>query len=89
MVFSPGEFSSLIDSLGEVECDHSETPHPDIVDLLNASGPCGGKLAAVLVRYLQEHSEGTPEVRCVNRYREWSVRVARFSFETYQKYRPV
>jgi hypothetical protein len=86
MVSSPEEFSALIDLLAGVRCDHTENLHRDIVDLFNTPGPGCGRLGPLLGRYITEHADGIPNARCVTRYRDWSVRVARFSFETYHKY---
>jgi WD40 repeat protein len=87
LVHCPEEFSALIDHLSTARCDDHPNRHEDIVEFLTRPNPARNSVSALLGRYIAEHTSAAPSLRCPIRYREWSIRVARYSFETYHQYR--
>jgi WD40 repeat protein len=73
LVRDPAEFARLVDHLATARCP--EHGHQDVVALLDAAGPFGTILSGLITRH--------DPVRCAESYRDWAVKVARYSFETY------
>jgi WD40 repeat protein len=85
LVRSPGEFAALIVHLSEGDtCDHENHEHQDVVDTLRTAGPGCAELATALENLISEHA--TTAGRCGALYRTWSVKIARYGFETYAHY---
>ncbi|HEV8559481.1 MAG TPA: P-loop NTPase fold protein [Actinophytocola sp.] len=89
LVSAPVAFARLIDYLRNVKCEHEEEMHQDIVDFLDAADDSCQPLATTLSERIARHTdENHDSLRCAERYRNWSIKVARYSFETYRKYDP-
>lgn len=80
LVRDPEEFAKLIDHLGTAQCP--EHGHQDVVALLGTAGGLGTVLSGLVARHVPS------PLRCAELYRDWSVRVARYSFETYRGFVP-
>ncbi|MEU0534997.1 P-loop NTPase fold protein [Amycolatopsis tolypomycina] len=85
LVRSPGEFAALITCLAEARtCDHDRDCRQDVVETLRAAGPGCAKLATALASLIGEHV--TVAGRCTALYHAWSLKIARYGFETYAHY---
>ena len=80
LVRDPEEFARLIDHLESARCP--ERGHQDIVELLDTAGGLGNVLSGLIVQHVPS------PLRCAELYRDWSVQVARYSFETYRRFLP-
>jgi hypothetical protein len=80
LVRDPAEFANLVDHLGTAQCP--EQGHQDVVPLLRTAGELGTVLSGPAARHVPS------QLRCAELYRDWSVRVARYSFETYRGFVP-
>ncbi|EOD64303.1 P-loop NTPase fold protein [Amycolatopsis vancoresmycina] len=83
LVRSPEQFASLIRHLSTVRPCPDEGEHRDVVAVFrrcsNGCAELAGVLAAEINRLRLEN-------RCPERYRAWSVKIARYGFATYQHY---
>ncbi|MFF1609738.1 P-loop NTPase fold protein [Amycolatopsis sp. NPDC058278] len=82
LVRSPEQFASLIRHLSTVQLCPSDH-HRDVVGVLQRCGNGCAELADVLAT---EIAKLPRESRCPERYKSWSVKIARYGFATYQHY---
>ncbi|MFL6119207.1 P-loop NTPase fold protein [Actinophytocola sp.] len=89
VVRDPAGFAGLIDHLGAARCTHDGTAqHQDVVELLGAAAGSCAELGAVLGERIARQVREPGPLRCSELYRTWSIRVARYSFETYNRFDP-
>ncbi|GLZ39076.1 P-loop NTPase fold protein [Actinokineospora sp. NBRC 105648] len=91
LIRAPGDYGELVAALRPAtECDHENELHHDVRDLfkdhdvgdvIEAASPA--PLAVTLSEFIGDRGD---ILTCAHAYRSWSVRIARYGFESYRHF---